>query len=158
MRASMTIIAIAVVSTMIGCRETGRSRLPTEPSSVMPSPGPTPPPSPVSLVVFTDPTSRLSTSDMRDADEQIVRFNTAGELIWAADESRHPGYPVRGAVIRDGSLEVRFGTKDGERRAYVVFSTDYYHYPPPPTVVDFEVIDGRVQIIDNKPPVPLPSG
>jgi hypothetical protein len=38
------------------------------------------------LAVFSDPASTFMTSDVRDVQEQIVRFDTAtNALIWAAD-------------------------------------------------------------------------
>ena len=34
----------------------------------------------------------FATSDLRDAQDQIVQLNSANELIWAADGTRLPGY------------------------------------------------------------------
>ena len=51
---------------------------------------PTPPPPPVQLAVFADPMpSSLTTSNVRDAQEEIVRFDlTSGSLIWAAEAGK----------------------------------------------------------------------
>src|SRR5437016_5894147 len=86
---------------------------------------------PPSLVVFTDPSSGFSTSDLRDAQDHIVQFNTANELIWPADETRLSGYKVEqqfwgvhgdpdqyeyqigGKICAEGCVfVVRFGTRD----------------------------------------------
>jgi hypothetical protein len=92
-------------------------------------------------VTFTDPGSGFSTPDVRDAQEEIVHFNTAGELVWVADGRTLPGYRVRGNTIPADtacacSLVVRFGISHGERRAY--FTADYGH-DNPGTVVDLEI-------------------
>lgn len=106
-------------------------------SPVTPSP-PTPPaaqPAPV-LAVFTDPASGFTTSDVRDVQDQIVRFDTArNALIWAADGSSFLGYPVSGNSIQAGHFQVRFGTKNGERRAYLTETG-------PATICDVEVYGG----------------
>ena len=111
-----------------------------------------------SLVVFTEPQSqpRFSTTDLRDAQDQIVQFNVAGELIWTADGTRLSGYRVgqdgwgnlqywiEGKICPQGcAFVVRFGTKDGERRAYL--TVDYGH-DNPGTVVDVEVEGGALVV------------
>ena len=53
-------------------------------------------------------------------------------------------------------MDVRFGTRQGERRAYLTFSLEYYHYTPPPTIVDLEVVGDALVAVDRKPPVSLP--
>ena len=109
------------------------------------------------MVLFTDRATGFSTTDVYDAQGQMVRFNTAGQLIWTVDDSRFDGYRVAGNYVGDRSLEVRFGGKSEERRAYLTFSLDYFHYDPPASVVDLEVIDGRLVISNANPPVPLPE-
>lgn len=94
--------------------------------------------------MFRDRASGFWTSDLRDAQEQIVQFNTANELIWTADGTRLPGYRAEGNFIpADASckctLVVRFGTRNGERRAYL--TADYGH-DNPGTVVDLEIAGG----------------
>jgi hypothetical protein len=83
-------------------------------------PTPTPTPAPVQLVVFVDPATGLGTSDVRDVQGQVVRFDRANNsLIWAADGRSFPGYPVDGDFVRsDRFFQVRFGTEGGARRAY----------------------------------------
>lgn len=153
MRISRLFAMLLLAQGLAGCQDS-RS-WPFAPSPVAETP---PSPPPVSEIPFTDIRSGVSTSDVHDAQEQVVRFNTAGEIIWAADGSRFPGFAIGRFGINDGSMAVQFGTKNGERRAYLVFSLDYHHYPPPAIIVDLEVVDGRLVIVDNQPPVPLPGG
>ena len=122
---------------------------PSQPSALRPTP---------IQAVFTDLTSGFSTSDVRDAREQIVRFNSAPELIWIADGTLFPGYPVNGNLItadrtRDFYFQILFGTKDGERRAYLTWFDNYNHYYPK-TIVDLEVVDGHLVITETHVTVP----
>jgi hypothetical protein len=94
--------------------------------------------------MFTDPASGFSTSDLRDAHDRIVQFNTANELIWTADGTRLPGYVVNGNGINAEAscqcwLVVRFGTRDGERHGYL--TADYGH-DNPGTMVDLAIAGG----------------
>ena len=72
------------------------------------------------LAMFTDPTTGQATSDVRDVDEQVMRFETpSGVLIWGPDGSRHNGWPVSGVFLDAAhSFQVRFGSRSGQRRAY----------------------------------------
>ena len=93
----------------------------------------------------------------RRCSDQIVQVNTANELIWTADGTRLPGYRIgggyrleaqhqfiEGKICADGcAFEVRFGTEDGERRAYL--TVDYGH-DNPGTVVDVEVAGGELLV------------
>jgi hypothetical protein len=87
------------------------------------------------------------TSDIRDAQGQIVQFNTANELIWTLDGTHLAGYTMDGSYILcgpcEGWIEVRFGTEDGERRAYLTL--DYGH-DNPGTLIDLEVADGKLLV------------
>ena len=68
-------------------------------------------------MMFTEQASGFSTSDLRDAQEQIVQFNTANELIWTADGTHLPGYRAQGNFIpaeASCGFVVRFGTRNGE--------------------------------------------
>jgi hypothetical protein len=124
---------------------------------VAPSQPSAPRPTPIQAVC-TDPRSGFSTSDVRDAQEQIVRFTSAPELIWITDGTTFPGYPVKGNLItadinRFFYLDVRFGTKDGEQRAYLTWYDDYNHYYPG-TIVDLEVVGGHLVIAETHVTVP----
>jgi hypothetical protein len=144
---------------LTGC---GSAASPSSPSPTAPSPisRPAPQPPSQSLVVFTESTSGFSTTDLRDVQEQIVQFNTANELIWTADGTRLPGFevdkihypgtafidvvgPSRAICPTGCAFEVRFGTRDGERRAYLTM--DYVH-DNPGTLVDVEVTGGALLV------------
>ena len=117
----------------------GSGSPPTRPSAPTPS-APTPPPAAqIQLAVFSDPASTFTTSDVRDVQDQIVRFDTAStSLIWAADGRSFPGYPVAGNFVGYCCFfQVRFGTKDGERQAYL---TDF----DTATIWDIEIVGGQL--------------
>lgn len=150
MKVSAGIVFLVLAQGLAGC---GGSELPTQP------PPPSPPPRPIQLVVFTDPLTGLQTSDVRDVHGQIVRFNSAGELVWTADSTRFSGYRVNGDDIRgpgpDDWFQVRFGTKNGERRAYLGWDDDFCHCPgSSATIVSIEVVSGRLVITATDVPVP----
>jgi hypothetical protein len=79
------IVLLVVAQGLLGC--SGRSTeasavpLPTAPAAV--STGPT-------LIVFAEPRTGFSTTDVRDVQEQILQFNTSNELIWTVDGTRLP--------------------------------------------------------------------
>ena len=88
------------------------------------------------------------TSDVRDVQNQIVRFDIANNaLIWVADGRSFPGYPVSGNFVRtDRSFQIRFGT-DGERRAYFTETASA-------TICDIEVVGGQLSISPTNVKVP----
>ncbi len=119
-------------------------------TTTTPSPTPTvPTPLPVQLAVFMDPATGFSTSDVRDVQEQIVRLDTANNaLIWAADGRSFPGYPVSGNFFRaDKAFQVRFGVKDGERRAYFTEAVAT-------TICDVEIVGNALVISPTTVHVP----
>ncbi len=120
---------------------------------VQPLPPPIPPPT--QLTMFTDPLTGLTTFDVRDVHGQIVRFNNA-DLIWAADDTHFSRFPVDYGYDR-GAFEVFFGSENGERRAYLTFNPDYWHYPPPASRVDLEVENGKLVIRHPDPAVYVPG-
>jgi hypothetical protein len=88
---------------------------PTTPTTTPPTPTPT------MLAVFADPGSSFSTSDVRDAQDRIVRFDTpSNSLVWSADGRMFTGYPVMDTyyVRADKFFQIRFGSQNGEKRAY----------------------------------------
>ncbi|HXG54640.1 MAG TPA: hypothetical protein VNJ03_04615 [Vicinamibacterales bacterium] len=101
------------------------------------------------LVVFRDPDSSFSTSDIRDVQDQIVRFDmTSNSLIWAADGRSFQGFPVSGNLLRaDRAFQVRFGAKDGERRAYFTETVAT-------TICDIEIVGGQLVISPTSVKVP----
>jgi hypothetical protein len=153
MRMSAGIVLVLVLAPGVaGCSGSEYSAAPLAPSAV---PQPVTPPS-IQLMVFTDPLTGLTTSDVVDVHSQIVRFNSAGELIWAANDTHFSRFPADYGYER-GAFEVLFGSENGQRRAYLTFSPDYWHYPPPASRVDLEVVDGRLVIRHPDPPVFLPG-
>src|SRR5215212_3747722 len=56
--------------------------------------GPAPPQTVGSLFLFRESSSGFSTTDLRDAQGQIVQISTSNELVWTADGSRLPGFEV----------------------------------------------------------------
>lgn len=159
--AHITLLAGAVA--VGSCSSEGSStafRMPTAPSSAPTAAPPTagPPTGPSGLIVFRESGTGFATSDLRDVQDDIVQFSTAGELIWAADGTRLSGYRVvshnftpegpvyfiEGAICPEGcAFEVRFGSKDGERRAYL--TVDYGH-DNPGTLVDVEIRGGALVV------------
>jgi hypothetical protein len=144
---------------------------PSTPSTPSPVPSSAPPAAPT-LVVFTELMTGFTTSDLRDAQDQIVQLNSANELVWTADGTRLPGYRTNSFIsgghrhqFIEGKIcaavcafEVRFGTEGGERRAYL--TVDYIH-DNPGTVVDVEVAGGELLVTqtDMYPPgTPTLSG
>ena len=128
----------------------------TAPSPLPTAPSPPPAPTAPTLITFSESSTGFSTSEVRDVQEQVLQINTAGELIWTHDGTRLPGYRVErsapypdvsyitGRICAEGcAFEVRFGTKDGERRAYL--TVDYGH-DNPGTLVDVEVAAGALVV------------
>jgi hypothetical protein len=99
--------------------------------------------------MFTDSASGFATTDVRDVQDQIVRLDTANNaLIWAADGRSFSGYPVSGNFVRaDKFFQVRFGVKDGERRAYFTEAVAT-------TICDIEVVNGQLTITPTTVHVP----
>lgn len=74
------------------------------------------------LVVFQDPDSDFTTSDVHDVDEQVVQFEEDTQsLVWATDGTTYePGtWTVDGNFLgATRFFQVRFGNFEGQRRAY----------------------------------------
>jgi hypothetical protein len=142
---SAAVMLLILIEGLAGCG--GSDSAPTAPSTTT-----QPPPAQVELAVFTDPSSSFSTSDVRDVQdvpEQIVRFDVASNsLIWKADGRSFPGYPVSGNfVASDKHFQIRFGTKDGERRAYFTETASA-------TICDIAVTGGQLMISPTNVKVP----
>ena len=157
MRISGAAILLVLALVTAGCSDS--SSVPTAPSPILPSvPSPAPQPTPIQLAVFTDLESGFSTTAVHEVQDQIVSFNTADELIWTADGTRFPEYIVDGNFIAyhhkaDTFFQVRFGTKDGERWAYLT-ETDDRLGGAPATILDIEVVGGQLVITRTNVPVP----
>jgi len=144
---SLAVIAALIVATgLIGC---------DSPSARVPS-APSPPsasvregvavsqPNTGALVVFRDPLTGLSTSDVRDGRGHVVQFTTGGDLVWTDGTLLHghqadgPGHRVNTGGPEASCqcwLVVRFGSAAGERRAYMTADVGHSN---PGTVVELE--------------------
>ena len=73
---------------------------------------------------------------------------TNNSLVWAADGRSFSGYPVDGLFIRaDKMFQVRFGTRNGERRAYFTETVAE-------TICDIQVVGSALQILATSVRVP----
>jgi hypothetical protein len=112
----------------------------------------------VQLAVFLDRETGYTTSDVRDAQEQIVRFNDRGDLIWG--ETRFPGYIADGQVVTADRIcagcyfFVRFGSRGGERRAYLTWAGADANGGTP-TLLDVDVVNGRLAVTTTGEPLPF---
>jgi hypothetical protein len=155
MRMSTLLVLLVVAQTLSDCDDRGPLPVPLAPSTVLqptpsppPQPPPTPalPPGPIQLAIFTDPATRFSTSDVHDVHEEVICVNTANELIWVADGTRFQGFIPEGNFIAyhhvtEHFFQIRFGTNDGQRRAYVTWPDDRLRGAPA-TILDLWV-DGH---------------
>ncbi|QQR89586.1 MAG: hypothetical protein IPJ88_15535 [Myxococcales bacterium] len=99
-------------------------------------------------IEFSDPQSDFVSSEVRDVDGQIVEFDAnTDELIWLSTGQRFSGWPVDKNQIAEQFL-VRFGTEDGERRAYFTEIS-------PPTICNIEVNNGSLSISSTSVTVPV---
>ncbi len=98
-------------------------------------------PSESDFAVFRDPTSSFSTTDVRDIDDQIVRFIPAdGTMLWTPSNLLFDNWPVSGNFLGpDRAFEVRFGTVSGQRRAY-------FTQVGPGTICNLEVTGNSLQL------------
>lgn len=101
------------------------------------------------LKVFMDPDSDFETTDVYDVDEDIVQLDEfKGELIWKADGTRQAGWPSQENFLgQTGSFLVRFGTVDGERRAF-------FTETGPATICDIRLTNGNILIYPTNVTVP----
>ena len=141
MKTSKTILLLIVIQAIASCGG-GSGSTPTTPTTP-----------PVQLAMFTDSVSGFSTSDIRDVQDQIVRFDLANNaLIWVATGRSFSGYPVRGNFIRaDKAFQVRFGIQNGERRAYFTETVAE-------TICDIDVTAGSSRSRRQTCVYPAPSG
>ena len=149
------VVLLVCAQALAGCDGASPVRGPAAPSPAEPPPA-APPPIPT-LRAFVETSSGFSTTDLRDADDQVIQINTANELIWTQDGTRLKRYSVRilqgshgDAYFIEGSIcdgcyafEVRFGTSGGERRAYLTVD---YHHANPGTLANLEVAGGKLVV------------
>lgn len=156
MRMTSGIVLLVLGQGLAGCGGGRSLAIPSAPSQVTPAPVPSP--GQVGLAVFSDSATGFSTSDVHDAQDQIVRFE-ADELILAAIGARFQEFIVDGNFIDyhhkgETFLQIRFGTTNGERRAYVTWPDERLNGRPP-AVLDLWVDErGDLKITDTLVPVP----
>lgn len=128
---------LAVAVLLFGCSE-----------STPTGPEPAPVAADSTVIRFSSPDATFSTTDVRDVDDQIVRFDAADDtLIWTPDNRTFPNWTVNGNILA-GRFEVRFGTVNGEPRAY-------FTEIGPGTLCDLSVdAGGQLEIVptNNLPP------
>jgi hypothetical protein len=152
------VVLFLLTQALAGCDNAGPSRAPAAPTAPSPVEPPVPQPPPGErLLAFVEASSGFSTTDVRDSQEQVVQITAANELIWTADGARLKGFWVTTLQGSNGpvhfiegkicpecwAFEVRFGTRDGERRAYLTVD---YHHDNPGTLVDVEVVGGALVV------------
>ena len=143
------IAVLIVASGLVGCGSSTGAPVPA--SSAPSAPSVVSPPTPNGLVVFRDPLTGFSTSDVRDAHDHVVQFTTANELIWIdgthvpGHQVDGPGHRLPGNVAPEPScqcwLVARFGTTAGQRRAYMTADVGHSN---PGTVVDLEITNSAL--------------
>jgi hypothetical protein len=142
-----TLVCVCVlIQAFVGCGRSDSRSTPSAPSAVQQPVNPNQP------VSFKDPLTGLSISDVRDAQDHIVQFTTARELVWI-DGTHLPGHSALGPgesffnLAEEPScqcwLVVHFGASHGERRAYL--TADYIHFNPR-TVVALEIAGGKLMV------------
>jgi hypothetical protein len=109
---------------------------------------PTSPTPQAQTVVFTQAATGFMTSDVRDSEGDVVRFDTAGNLIWVPTGARFSGFPATGNLLGPTQgFEVRFGTENGTRAAY-------FTERGPSTICDIDVVNGMLNVSPTTRTVP----
>lgn len=154
--------ALLVTHGLLGCSSPASSASSSAPSPLSPSspslPSITSPPNPGSLVLFKDPLTGVSTSDVRDAQDHVVQFTTSRDLIWV-DGTHLPGHDAGQSDQRLQTVEpscqcwlvVRFGAMNGQRRAYLTADVGHSN---PGTLVELATTGSTVVVSwsDRFPP------
>ena len=92
------------------------------------------------FIVFQDPDSDFSTTDVMDIDREIVRLDgVRGELIWVADGTTDSGWDINGNLLLGGFFTVAFGTENGQRGAYFTETATA-------TICNIRVVNGDIRI------------
>lgn len=126
-------------------------------SSLMPAP--TPLGGSTELAVFLDRDTGFSTNDVYDAQDQAMRFNASGDLIWAATGERFGGFIADGQVITADRIcggcyfLVRFGRDKGQERAYLTWAAEQSP-DHPAAVLDVEIVGTHLLVTESERLVP----
>ena len=131
-RSSALVLCLTVSTVLSGCDRNNAPQPGTAPTPV-PTSGTPAPPLGTHLIQFMDPVTGTETPDVYDAQGHVVQFNSDNQMIWAADDTHIKnyvavGYYIPAELLCQCWLEVRFGTADGQRRAYL--TADYGHSNP----------------------------
>ena len=109
------------------------------------------PPCPTTLLaVFDDPNSSFATSAVHDVNGDIVYFDAiAQSVVWSRTGVVYQSgfWPVNDPFVGGISFQIRFGTHNGQKRAYFTESI-------PATVCDFNVFGSNFSISPTTSQVP----
>lgn len=99
--------------------------------------------------LFTDPMGTFSTTHVRDVDGETIRFRVSNQSIVYQDGTEYQAgsWPVNGNFVGGNSFLIRFGTEEGERRAY-------FTETGPATICDFQVTPTTFSIFPTQVTVP----
>lgn len=123
------------------------------------TPAPTPLGGSTELAVFLDRDTGFSTNDVYDAQDQAMRFNGNGDLIWAATGDRFGGFIADGHVITADRIcagcyfLVRFGRSNGQERAYLTWAAEA-STERSPAVLDVEIVGTHLSVRESERLVP----
>ena len=126
-------------------------------SSFMPAP--TPHDGSTELAVFLDRETGFSTNDVYDAQDQAMRFNANGDLIWVATGERFGGFIADGQVITADRVcsgcyfLVRFGRSNGQAHAYLTWAAEQSPQHAAP-VLDVEIVGTHLSVTESARLVP----
>ncbi len=100
------------------------------------------------FVIFEDPDSDFTTTEVMDIDGEIVRLDSVqGELVWAEDGTTDSGWDINGNLLDNGFFTVAFGTENGQRGAYFTETVRA-------TICDIRIDNGSILISATNTPVP----
>jgi len=103
------------------------------------------------FAVFDDPDSDFSTTDVRDVDDEVIRFDTVTQaIVYVADGTsyQHGSWSVDGVFLGRGAFfQVRFGSVGGDPRAYFTETATA-------AICDFLIQNGEFFIFLTNTPVP----
>ena len=123
------------------------------------TPAPTPVGGSTELAVFLDRDTGFSTNDVYDAQDQAMRFNGSGDLVWTATGQRFSGFIADGHVITADRIcagcyfLVRFGRTNGEPRAYLTWAAEPSPEHPA-AVLDVEIVGTHLSVTESQRLIP----
>jgi hypothetical protein len=123
------------------------------------TPAPTPVGASKELAVFLDRETGFSTNDVYDAQDQPMRFDASGNLIWVATGERFGGFIADGYVITADRIcggcyfLVRFGRERGQLRAYLTWASEP-SADHSAAVLDVEIVGTHVSVTESDRLIP----